>query len=618
MIVRRAFITLTAVLTGAAVLAIVPVGLLPAQGEGEPTLTVSDTEGATGTTIDVSGTGCFLPDGITGADGLLFALLAPDGRIAASATLPVERDGSWSAPFVVPNGTPAATYAVRGTCIAPMYEDLGILAAGPFTVTGEGRRVAATESAPIEAAGDIEPYPAYDGQSTCSPAAKPGMVALRDLVMAAYPTTTSYGISRDCGIGGTSEHKEGRAWDWANDATTQAGRARVAGFMNWLFRTDQYGNRHAMARRLGVMYIIWNRQIFKLYRPSDGWTPYTGSSPHTDHVHVSLTRRGGAMLTSFWSLGLPGPNGTSPPDPPNPPDPPDPPDPPGPTGARAEFDQTDHDITDTFQHAQVGDFDGDGRNDLLWYGEGADPERIWWGRTGRRFTARGIIAKGRFRPLVGDYNGDGRHDILWYTPGPGPDHLWWGRSDRTWDSRPTQINTSFAHAAVGDYNGDGRDDIFFSNPGAGPDKLWFGKADGTFLLREITVSGTHRPVAGDFDGDGRDDVLLFGRGAASDELWFGKADRTFTETDRDIDRTQRPIVGDLNGNGRDDIFWYAPGATADRVWWGRADRTFAIGAVANVAGNYTPLIAGELDEDDHDDIVWYRAGAALDYIWWFQ
>ncbi len=612
MIVRRAITTLTATLVGAAVLALVPVGLRAAQGEGDPTLAVSVTEGRTGTAIGVTGTGCFLPDGITGADGLLFQLIAPDGSAAASGTLPVERDGTWSAPFVVPNGTPAGTYSVKGTCIAPMYEDLGVLTGGTFTVTGEGPRVAATESATPESASDIEPYPEYDGQSTCSPAAKPGMIAYRDMVMAAYPGTTSYGISRDCGIGGTSEHKEGRAWDWANDATTAAGRNRVANFMNWLFRTDQYGHRHAMARRLGVMYIIWNRQIFRMYRPSEGWTPYTGSSPHTDHVHVSLTRRGGARLTSFWSLGLPGPNQTPPPDPP------DPPAPPARRGPRAEFEQTEHNIVAPFQHAQVGDFDGDDHNDILWYGEGSDPERIWWGRTGRGFTAGAINARGRFRPLVGDFNGDGRHDILWYTPGPGPDHLWFGRTDRTWDARPTRINTSFAHSAVGDFNGDGRDDVFFSGPGAAPDKLWFGKADGSFLLRAMTVSGNHRPVAGDFDGDGRDDVLLFGKGAAADELWFGKADRTFAETDRDIDRTQSPIVGDLNGNGREDIFWYAPGDTQDRVWWGRTDRTFAVGAVANVSGTYSPLFAGELDEDDHDDVVWYRAGAALDYIWWFQ
>ncbi len=607
--VRRALTTLTALLVGAAVLAVVPVGLRPAEGEGEPTLAVSATEGLTGASVEVTGTGCFLPDGITGADGLLLQLIAPDGSAAASATLPVERDGTWDAPFVIPGGTPAGTYSVKGTCIAPMYEDLGVLTAGTFTVTGEGPG-AGIEREPVTPRfpSEIERYPTYDGQSTCSPTAKRGMVAFRDMVMAAYPGTTSYGISRDCGIGGTSEHKEGRAWDWANDATTAAGRQRVANFVNWLLRTDEYGHRHAMARRLGVMYVIWNRRIFRLYRANEGWTPYSGSSPHTDHVHISLTRRGGAKLTSFWTLQMPGPN------------PPPPADPPPATrrGPRARFDQTEHNIRQSFQHGEVGDFDGDDRNDILWYGEGSDPERIWWGRSGRRFTAGRINAKGRFRPQVGDFDGDGHHDILWYTPGPGPDHLWAGRADRRWDTRRITINTRFAHSVVGDFNGDGRDDIFFSGPGAAPDKVWFGKADGTFGIRVVTVDGAQRPVAGDFDGDGRDDVLLFGRGTAADELWFGRFNRTFTETDRTIDRDQDPIVGDFNGNGRDDIFWYAPGPARDRVWWGRAGRSFVAGAVENVSGTYAPAFAGELDEDRTDEVVWFRSGDPRDFIWWFQ
>ncbi|MET1039593.1 MAG: hypothetical protein ABWZ90_01010, partial [Acidimicrobiales bacterium] len=92
---RRILTTLTAVLVGASALAVVPVALPSAQGEGEPTLAISVAEGLTGTSIHVSGTGCYLPDGITGADGVLFQLIAPDGSAAASGTLPVERDGTW-------------------------------------------------------------------------------------------------------------------------------------------------------------------------------------------------------------------------------------------------------------------------------------------------------------------------------------------------------------------------------------------------------------------------------------------------------------------------------------------------------------------------------------------
>ena len=186
-IVRRILTTLTAVLVGASALAVVPVALPSAQGEGEPTLATSVAEGLTGTSIQVSGTGCYLPDGITGSDGVLFQLIAPDGSAAASGTLPVERDGTWDAPFVVPNGVPAGTYGVKGTCIAPMYEDLGVVTAEPFTVTGAGAPVPEREPATPRFPNEIEAYPTYDGQSTCSPAPKPGMIAYRDMVMRAYP-----------------------------------------------------------------------------------------------------------------------------------------------------------------------------------------------------------------------------------------------------------------------------------------------------------------------------------------------------------------------------------------------------------------------------------------------
>ncbi len=603
-----------AALVGASLLALVPLAPHSAVGQGEPTMAISVTEGLTGTEIGVTGNGCFLPDGVTGADGLLFQLIAPDGRAGASETLLVERDGTWDTTFTVPNGVRRGTYSVRGTCIAPMYEDLGVLAAGTFRVTGEGAPIPEREPVTPRFPNQIEPYPNYDGQSTCSPAAKRGMLAFRDMVMRAYPGTPSYGISRECGIGGTSEHKEGRAWDWGNDGTTAAGRRRVANFVRWLFRTDQYGHRHAMARRLGVMYVIWNRQIFRMYRANEGWTPYTGSSPHTDHVHVSLTRRGGNKQTSFWTLRLDGP----PPDDPPPVDPP--PDPPSPNkrGPAATFEQTERDVSGEFEHAQTGDFDGDGHVDILWYGVGAKPEFIWWGRPGRGFTNSEIKAKGRFRPLVGDYNGDGRDDIIWYTPGTGNDYLWSGRQGRTFDTGQLRIRTTYTRTLVGDFDGDGRDDLFWYGRGGAADRIWFGRADNRFVARASTVDGSYQPAVGNFNGDRRDDILWFAPGEADDAVWFGRRDRTFDETTPSFNHEHQPIIGDFNANHRDDIVWYAPGVAQDKVHWGRADRTFRRGTVANVSGTYSAAFADDFDEDGYDDIFWYRAGTPMDYIWWFE
>lgn len=152
----------------------------------------------------------------------------------------------------------------------------------------------------------IDAYQSYVGQSTCDPTPKPGVVDFRNLVLATYPGTGDYGISRDCNVGGQSEHKEGRAWDWAVNAFDGAQKAQADDLINWLLANDNWGNAHAMMRRLGIMYIIFNQQIFSAYRTSEGWRPYTGSNPHTDHVHFSFGWPGAWAQTTWWTGALDG------------------------------------------------------------------------------------------------------------------------------------------------------------------------------------------------------------------------------------------------------------------------------------------------------------------------
>ncbi|MEU5402173.1 hypothetical protein ABZ348_23085 [Streptomyces sp. NPDC005963] len=148
---------------------------------------------------------------------------------------------------------------------------------------------------------DIDPYALYEPQRDCDPTAKPGVVEFRDLVLAAYPGTTSLGITRACGSGGQSEHKEGRAWDWG---VNLAGQEHLADdLIGWLLATDRHGNAHALARRFGIMYMIWNRRIWMANRSSAGWQPYRGSSPHTDHIHFSFGWAGARKQTTWWTGG---------------------------------------------------------------------------------------------------------------------------------------------------------------------------------------------------------------------------------------------------------------------------------------------------------------------------
>lgn len=59
----------------------------------------------------------------------------------------------------------------------------------------------------------------------------------------------------------------------------------------------------ANADRLGITYVIWYRRIWSRERAGEGWRPYSGTSSHTDHVHLSFSSGGGTGGTVV-------PNGT--------------------------------------------------------------------------------------------------------------------------------------------------------------------------------------------------------------------------------------------------------------------------------------------------------------------
>jgi hypothetical protein len=177
---------------------------------------------------------------------------------------------------------------------------VALLGALSLTAVAAASSAFAAPTAPSFPSG-IDPYTAYEGQTTCDPTEKPGARALREMVTRAYPGTGSTGgITRSCDGGGVSEHKEGRAWDWMLDASDPSDRAAADDLFAWLLATDVHGNKHALLRRLGIMYIIWNGQVLKAYQADKGWQPYTGANPHTDHVHFTLGWDGARQLTSYW------------------------------------------------------------------------------------------------------------------------------------------------------------------------------------------------------------------------------------------------------------------------------------------------------------------------------
>jgi hypothetical protein len=171
---------------------------------------------------------------------------------------------------------------------------LSVVAASPAHAAPA--RPPAPETPSFRAA--IEPASEYEPGAVCDPVNRPGAKKLAGLIRATYGAGETIGIARDACYT-TSEHNDGRALDWMNSASNAKDRAQVRSFIDWALAADKHGHEFAMARRLGIMYMIWNKRIWRSYAP--GWEAYTGPVPHTDHIHISLNLDGASGRTSFWT-----------------------------------------------------------------------------------------------------------------------------------------------------------------------------------------------------------------------------------------------------------------------------------------------------------------------------
>ncbi|GAA1252085.1 FG-GAP-like repeat-containing protein [Oryzihumus leptocrescens] len=191
---------------------------------------------------------------------------------------------------------------------------LTALAAGlalvPVLMVGPTAHAAtAVPPTPTDLPTAIEPLATDVTNNSCDGLAKPGTVALGNLLKATYPTS-SYGTVRACGADSITrtEHYDGRALDWMVSVRNATQAAEANAVLGWLFATRD-GVTFANARRLGVMYVIWNNQIWGTW--SQTWEPYSScastpqvsmdSTCHRNHIHFSLSWAGAMKRTSYWT-----------------------------------------------------------------------------------------------------------------------------------------------------------------------------------------------------------------------------------------------------------------------------------------------------------------------------
>jgi hypothetical protein len=169
------------------------------------------------------------------------------------------------------------------------------------------------------------------------------------------------------------------------------------------------------------------------------------------------------------------------------------------------------DVADAWHVAGVGDFDGDGKDDILWRNDDGTIFNFLGAQDGgvvnngdNLYT---LVANSWHVAGIGDFDGDGRDDILWRNDNGAVFNFLStenGGVVNNGDNSYAAMSNAWQIEAIGDYNGDGREDVLWRHDD-GTITNWLATDEGGFtanVANLMTNVGLEWQVQPNFTGVG--------------------------------------------------------------------------------------------------------------------
>jgi len=292
--------------------------------------------------------------------------------------------------------------------------------------------------------------------------------------------------------------------------------------------------------------------------------------------------------------------------------------------------QVGYAVGNTPQSVAVGDFNGDGKLDLVVTNTADGTISVLLGNGDGTFQNQVtyVTGKGPYSVAVGDFNGDGKLDLvvtntdLAVANAPGAVNVLLGNGNGTFQNQVTYATgNNPLSVAVGDFNGDGKLDLVVANYDAFTStntvSVLLGNGDGTFQ-NQVTYATTAESISvavGDFNGDGKPDLAV-ASGAVN--VLLGNGDGTFQNqvTYSTGDSAYSVVVADFDGDGKLDLAVANGDDNTVSVLRGNGDGTFQ-NRVAYFAGLFVgPMAVGDFNGDGNPDLTTlnFRYSEAAGYV----
>jgi Bacterial Ig-like domain (group 3)/FG-GAP-like repeat len=205
-----------------------------------------------------------------------------------------------------------------------------------------------------------------------------------------------------------------------------------------------------------------------------------------------------------------------------------------------------------------GDFNGDGKPDLLITGSGV-AGTVFFGNGTGGFASPvdlNVPSTPTFgKAVVGDFNKDGKSDIA-AIEYESLDILL-GQSNNSFKVSVNNYALISGALAAADFNKDGKLDLVISQGGPNPLQVWLGNGDGTFKIGQqlAAVNLPDAVVTADLDGDGNIDIIADLGFFNLLQVFYGNGDGTFRDAvNVPIDRGYYQIaLADMDGDGKPDF-----------------------------------------------------------------